>query len=143
MDVPHYILDLLTEELREMQIKLLKKVATRHGLDHAGLVAEFAPPPDTAVAIVPNTEIAITVQKTQPRRTPKSGDNRCMARVWNRGKGGQCTRARCNGTGVAGADDSGAGADYCSQHIEKRKHGRIDESVPKDTFPKKPVSLYK
>jgi len=52
-------------------------------------------------------------------------DDRCMARVWNRGQGGQCSRRR--------TEDS----ELCGQHdLEAQQrgltHGRIDGEIPKE-----------
>merc|ERR1719453_1999021 len=57
--------------------------------------------------------------------TPAVIDEKCcMARTWNDGKGGQCTRPR--------AENS----DLCAMHIKQRDsekglvHGRVDGEVP-------------
>lgn len=43
----------------------------------------------------------------------------CMARVWNSGRGGQCTKRRM-----------GQGSEFCSIHCHKHSHGRVDGPVP-------------
>ncbi|CAL1129085.1 unnamed protein product [Cladocopium goreaui] len=47
--------------------------------------------------------------------------DRCMARTWNGGKGGQCSRPKT------------ANADFCTRHAENLKwqvHGRVDGHIP-------------
>ena len=56
---------------------------------------------------------------------------KCMARIWNRGKGGQCSRNKVGNN------------DFCKQHIECRKHGRIDENIDRNIFVKNSKVLYK
>lgn len=124
---PEFIFDILSDELRKDKISLLEKVATKYKLNLNELISEFIEPEE----IIPKTKISINIEKKlEPRKPPT--ENRCMARIWGRGKGGQCTRKCCE-----------SGGEYCSQHISIRKHGRIDESVPKEKFPQKSKCLYK
>ena len=54
-----------------------------------------------------------------------------MARVWNTGLGGQCSREKKDG-------------DYCATHAPKQTHGRIDEEIPeakKSSFKKPRLSF--
>ena len=128
MEMPQFIFELFEKELRTIQINLLKKVATKKGLDHAELVEDFLP---KEIKLIPNTKTRIQVKKMHaPAEVPKP-ECRCMARVWNRGKGGQCLRTR-NDTNQ-----------YCLQHIKNRKHGRIDEPPSETIFPKNTKAVYK
>lgn len=122
---PEFIFDILNDELRKHDISLLEKVATKYKLNLDELISEFIEP----VEIIPKTKISIQIEKKLEPRKPPTQD-RCMARIWGRGKGGQCTR-KCM-----------ENSEYCSQHISIRKHGRIDETVPKDLFPQKSKCLY-
>lgn len=128
MDVPNFIHDILEHELRQLHIGLLEKVALKHGLIATELVAEFIP---DRLTIVPNSKVKVCVKKKVASTRIVEDARQCMARVWNRGKGGRCTRTK-HGS-----------CDYCCQHAENRKHGRIDEPVVKDLFPKDSASLYK
>ena len=137
MDTPQFIFELFEKELRTIQISLLAKVAISHGLNHAELIEEFIP---SRLILIPNTKTRVQVKKTNVTPSIPPPENRCMARVWNRGKGGQCIRSR----GVI--DNKSAAAiecEYCSQHQKNRKHGRIDEPPSKEIFPKEAKSLYK
>jgi hypothetical protein len=131
MEVPQFIFELFEKELRSIQIELLKKVATKHGLNIEEVVADFLP---EHLKIVPNTKTRIQVKKKHAPAEPPKAEVRCMARVWNRGKGGQCMRERLNNTRKC---------EYCSQHEKNRKHGRIDEQPSQKIFPQKANAVYK
>lgn len=124
---PEFILDILNDELRSYHIILLEKVATKHKLDLNELISDFL---EESAKIIPKNKISINIEKKLEPRTPPV-ECRCMARIWGRGKGGQCTR-KCSEK-----------SEYCIQHVSERKHGRIDESIPKDKFPQKTKCLYK
>jgi hypothetical protein len=129
MDAPQFIFDLFESELRNIQKDLLKNVATKFNLNHEELVKEFLP---EKLKLIPNTKISVSVhKKVAPRELP-ANEKRCMARVWNRGKGGQCTRFRMSSS-----------CEYCNQHEKNLKHGRIDETIKDKIFPKSANSLYK
>jgi len=131
MDVPCFIFEIFEKELRNIQIDLLKKVATKKGYDVEKFVNEFLPE-QTNLRLIPNSKTKIQIQKKNvANKSLPEKDKQCMARVWNRGKGGQCTRLKFENN------------EYCSQHIKNRKHGRIDESPSEEIFPKEFKSLYK
>jgi hypothetical protein len=136
METPQFIFELFEKELRNIQISLLRKVATSKGLDVEELINEFLP---KELKLVPNTKTVIHVKKKNAPPTPPAPEVRCMARVWNRGKGGQCIRNR----GEITNDNHKQVSEYCSQHEKNRKHGRIDEPPSKEIFPKEAKSLYK
>jgi hypothetical protein len=52
------------------------------------------------------------------RFTPDVIQQRCMARTWNGGKGGQCAQPRCNNS------------DTCLTHSQSCPHGRVDGPIP-------------
>lgn len=142
MDTPQFIFELFEKELRNIQISLLRKVATSKGLDLEELINDFLP---KELTLIPNTKTIIHVKKKNAPPLPPAPELRCMARVWNRGKGGQCIRNRgelsnCNANSNVNNKQF---SDYCSQHEKNRKHGRIDEPPSKDIFPKEAKSLYK
>ena len=131
--MPHFIFDLFEKELLNIQKELLSKVATKYKLNFDQLIEEFLP---KEVKLISNTKTSIQIKKIHKPFVPPLAQNRCMARVWNRGKGGQCLRNRFE-------DENGNIIDYCSQHKNNRKHGRIDESPNNNIFPKESKSLYK
>jgi hypothetical protein len=138
MDVPYFIFEIFEKELYNLQKNLLKKVATNKNLNFEELVKEFLDDTST-LKLVSNTKTRVQIEKknTEKQSVP-SPNKRCLARIWNRGKGGQCTRSR-----LCDEDDGSIKSDYCSQHIKNRKHGRIDESPSQEIFPKEFKSLYK
>lgn len=128
METPAYLWNLLEVEIYRIQSELLQRIATKYGLKHDQLMEEFIAAP---LKLVPNKKITIEVRKKiQPKPSP-SDDLRCCARIWNRGKGGQCTRPK--------KTDS----DYCAQHSTHLKHGDIREKVDRSIFPKQSQCLYK
>ena len=127
MEVPAFLFDLLNHQLREVQSELLEKVAKKYQLDVAGVKAEFL----GDIVLVPEKKEKVIICKKQKGRKLPCDDQRCMARIWNRGKGGQCTRFRKEG------------AEFCCQHLEKRKHGKISEEPPKEVFQHTTKILYK
>lgn len=135
MNQPKYIFEILQEELRQTHISLLKKIAKKYNINEKEIL-EFIDIPNEKNKIIPNSRISINVAKKVETRKEAPNNMRCLARIWGRGTGGQCTR-KCL------TDSNGAKSEYCLQHQNTRKHGRIDETPPKDKFPQKPNSLYK
>lgn len=131
MDAPSFIFDMFEKELKRMQTDLLLKVATKYNLNEDELIATFVK--ETQLTIVPNNNVTVVVHKkiNKLHKPPVNMENRCCARIWNRGKGGQCTRQACDNS------------QYCSQHKEHRKHGDITDRVDAKLFPKNPTALYK
>lgn len=127
MDVPSFLFDLLNQQLREVQEQLLENVAKKYQLDVGKVKEEFLGP----LVLIPEKKEKVIICKKQKGRKLPSDEQRCMARIWNRGKGGQCTRFRKEG------------ADCCCQHLEKRKHGLITEDPPKQVFQHTTKILYK
>ena len=130
MEAPSYLFDLFEIELRRLQEDLLKNVATKYKLDSDKLIDEFIPH-SSQLEIIPDNKLAIKVQRINNTRSVSNNDQRCMARIWNRGKGGQCTRIRTKN------------CDLCTQHTNNLKHGRFDQEVNRDIFVKKSTVLYK
>lgn len=121
-EVPSFIFTLLNKELFEIQRALLEKVANDKGLDTDELVATYLSDP---LSITPNTKTKVEVVKRKDPRPPPDPEHRCMARVWNRGKGGQCSRSR-----------SGPDCELCTNHAKmvSLKHGRISDRPPPGVF---------
>lgn len=122
MDAPKYLWDLLDRELRYSHTELLKKVATKYNLPLEEMISEFIP---KQTPLVPAKQVPIVIHKKMPPKQEPQEQDRCFARVWNRGKGGRCTRARTND------------CDYCAQHVKHRKHGDMREEAPREMYPKR------
>ena len=129
MDAPNFIFELFQNELENMQKTLIHKIATKYNLDEAEIVSEFVPA--RSLKLIPNTKVSVVVKKKLETKQVPELKNRCVARVWNRGKGGQCTRLK--------HED----CEYCAQHKINRKHGRIDEKAEKSIFPQSSHAVYK
>lgn len=125
MEVPAFIFECLQEEIKKVQVEVLKKVADKYGINLEDMVEEFV----SGVSL--NREEKVYICRKQRARTLPDEDKRCLARVWNRGKGGQCTRMKCDGE------------DFCVQHVAYQKHGVISAPPPKDVFGKSIRALYK
>lgn len=116
-DVPSFVFAILNKELREIQKKLLQNVATDYGLNQEELTARYLP--DDPVKITPNSTTKVEVVRRVNAKPPPPDHERCMARVWGRGKGGQCSKKR--------TQDS----EFCRNHSTSLlRHGRIDQTPP-------------
>lgn len=130
--VPDFLMGLLEQELRNLQEKLLLKVATEYDLDFDELVAKMLP--QKCIQVVPD-RIKV-VRKASPKPIVDVSQQ-CQARIWNRGRGGQCTRANKEGG-------------LCTHHAKELqkeghlRHGWIHEPPSKDVFGngKKTKALY-
>lgn len=124
--VPDFLLELLEAELRGIQERLLQRVAQQYNLNVQELIDKMLPPKPLQV-VLDNVQV---VKKSAPRR---EAEVRCQARVWNRGRGGQCTRACKVG-------------DLCTHHFKESekgglRHGLISEPPSKEIFGK-PKALH-
>ena len=114
MDVPSYILKLLDIELKDIQLQLLKKISEKYNISFESLKEDFI---ETAyLKILPEKDEKIIIYKTQKARIIPEENDRCIANIWGRGKGGRCSRKIIN-------DDR-----LCKQHTKGLKHGTIYDS---------------
>ena len=133
MELPGYIFQILENEFQQMQVEWLKKIADRYSIDLEELKETCIEP----LKIEPNQKTKIEViRKTKPRKTAVV-DERCKARIWNRGLGGQCSRKHL------------ANENLCTQHLkemnqhQKLRHGWYEEQPPMTVFNGKNKTLYK
>ena len=114
MDVPLYILKLLDIELKDIQLQLLKKISEKYNISLESLKEDFIETND--LKILPEKDEKIIIYKTQKTRIIPEEQDRCIANIWGRGKGGRCSRKIIN--------------DYrfCKQHTNTLKHGTIYDS---------------
>lgn len=126
MNIPSFVLTILEQELYEIQAKLIHKIAKDHDLDAEALISQHLKKP---LCVVPNTEKKVEIIRRNVERPSTPPDVRCIARVWNRGRGGQCTR-KCH-------EEHGF---YCMQHgkeLQDKKslrHGTIQDPPPREIF---------
>jgi hypothetical protein len=130
LTVPEYLSEIVNEEVLRVQKELLRRVSTR-----------FAIPYDQLESMLDQNGQTSQDEKVVVKRVKSakiiSEDERCQARTWSRGQGGQCTRRK---------GENG----LCLQHEKqlkddgKLKHGWIHEKRPKDTFTiRRPTALHK
>ena len=124
MDTPAFIFELLNKELQSIQEKMCREISVKYNLDFDEVSKPY-------LTIVKESEEKVFIcKKSKGRKVPQQ-DERCKARVWNRGKGGQCCRSQKEGTV------------FCTQHSEVRKHGVIADAPDRDIFPRKTRIIYK
>jgi len=122
MQTPEFIFDLIDRELRNVHVKLITDICNKYHLNSEEVIDEFLP--------IPKTKVVVSVI-TKKKHTPVTDNLRCQARIWNRGKGGQCQIK------------SKEGEQYCHFHCKSRKYGDIKDPVPRDLYPKNASSIYK
>ena len=120
MAVPQLIVNLFEDELRKHTATLLERVADHYQLDKQELLKRFQP----KVIIATNENIVIIRKK---KKIMPIDEERCCSRVWNHGKGGQCTRRIKADT-------------LCYQHQKELdqtgelRHGYMTEPAPPSIF---------
>lgn len=120
-DVPSFVFSILDKELHDIQKKLLENVATDYGLDINEIISRYLP--KEPITIMPNAVTKVEVVRRMDAKPPPPDAIRCMARVWGRGKGGQCSKKRT------------VDSDYCASHSSgSLRHGRIDQSPPSHIY---------
>jgi hypothetical protein len=106
--------------------ELLHRVASGRELDYESLLSDFG----NSFA-QSGMKLEVQMEKSEKKKSRKSSvpeEERCKARVWNGGKGGQCTRRGCKGPGN----------DLCGNHARcladkgDLPQGRIDGEVPEN-----------
>lgn len=112
--MPRFIFNLLESEIRKIQMDLLKQVEKEYDLDID--YSKMLGPLKIVSGAETTMEIKRKNRRLKPAATP---ENRCVARIWNHGEGGQCTRPKKYG-------------DFCHQHQmpDKRPHGIMSEESP-------------
>lgn len=115
---------MLNDELQKIQETMCREIAEKYNLDFDELSRPY-------LTITKQKEEKVFICKKIKNRKVPLDEVRCCARVWNRGKGGQCSRCRSEGE------------KFCKQHIETRKHGLITEPPKRTLFPKKSRIIYK
>jgi hypothetical protein len=136
-EIPQYIFGVLDKELFDIQYQLICKISAEYNLNVEEVVSKCLPQKQsTNIQPLTTKKIEVIAKKNAP--PPLEDELRCTARIWNRGRGGQCTRARMKG------------CDLCGNHRKllethgKLHHGRIHQPPPMDVFTGcKQVALYK
>jgi hypothetical protein len=124
MDTPAFIFELLNKELQNIQEQMCREIALKYNLDFEEVSKPY-------LSIIKDKDEKIVICKKIKSKKMPTEEERCMARVWNRGKGGQCARGKHGDTL------------FCCQHGENRKHGTINEKPKREIFPRKTRIIYK
>jgi hypothetical protein len=112
---------LLAQEMKEAVDRVLKRVAVDYAIPYDDLFAKYLA---DDVEILSSKLEHITIKRSVPRPDVPPED-RCMARTWNAGRGGQCKKRHA------------ADQEYCKAHAKAElKYGRIDQAAPAGVFNK-------
>lgn len=126
VDVPSFLLKVLENEIKDICIGVLKKVCDRHSLDFEEVCREVhlfgKNNEDSQLSLASERKQIINIVKKKPPKAVVEDSCRCMARVWNQGRGTQCTRRKIEGT------------ELCTQHSKNLKHGLITDKTPTQMF---------
>ena len=105
--------------------ELLQRVASGRELDYEGLLSDFG---NSFAQSGMKLSVQVEKPEKKSRKSSVPDEERCQARVWNGGKGGQCTRRGCKGPGN----------DLCGNHARclaakgELPQGRIDGDIPEN-----------
>lgn len=122
--VPDFLFAVIEEQLRKVQTDLLARVAKDYNLSEEELITRLLSTKPTKPVSMERIQI---IRKSAPRPCASEAE-RCHARIWNRGRGGQCTRKHI------------VNAKLCGQHQKKLDkegtlhYGWIHEPPSPDIF---------
>lgn len=123
LEIPGFVTALLAQEMKEAVDRVLKRIAADYAIPYDDLFAKYLA---DDVEILSSKLEHITIKRSVPRPIVPPED-RCMARTWNAGRGGQCKKRHA------------AGEEYCKAHakaVDSLKYGRIDQDPPAGVFNK-------
>lgn len=127
MSLPAFIFNQLQTELHAIELQLLGKISKTYDIPLEELKEEFLTP----LTVIPEAKDKIFISKKYKGRKIPTKEDRCQAIIWNRGKGGQCTRSKCEGE------------DCCKQHLCNLKFGKVDNQLMEKQFNKPIRAIYK
>ncbi|MGA1048219.1 MAG: hypothetical protein ACO3UU_09425 [Minisyncoccia bacterium] len=113
MDTPAFIFDILNNEIYTIHKDMLHKISKKYNIDINELTSEFLKP----LTVTPEEIEKVVIYKKHQRRSIPDTLNRCKACIWNKGKGGQCTRSCIQSQS------------FCAQHIDKQKNGTVFNKI--------------
>ena len=121
--IPIMIIDLFKQQINDMKIDLIKKIAKDYDLDEEELIEEYA----CDIEIISKSLENIQITKKHKYASKVKNEYRCEARIWNDGSGGRCKR---------GVNED----NLCTLHNNYKKQngtlkfGLIGEPKPKQVF---------
>ena len=122
-ELPVFVKSIFQNEINKIKINLIKQIANDYYLDEEELIKEYA----CDINIISKKMENIEIVKKNKYNNDISKNHRCLARVYNNGKGGQCKRSK-------NIDN------LCTLHYNqlqknnKLKYGLITEPKPADIF---------
>jgi hypothetical protein len=131
MSLPEFLHDIIQDEIVHIQKELLRKVAKKYHMNEEQLFKDILEP----LNVVSNNDVKVDIIRRKVPRVSIPDSERCVARIWNRGKGGQCTRR-----GSLNTLNTTSELKLCTHHFkeydanQKLRHGTIDSAPPKDIF---------
>jgi len=127
LNTPAFVFNTLQKELQDIQVKLLEKVSKTYDIPLDELTETFL----SDLTIIPEKKDKIYIcKKYKGRRLPMDKD-RCEALIWNKGKGGQCTRPKYNVEC------------FCKQHVSHLCFGSVKDPKHVDKFCIQDRAIYK
>jgi hypothetical protein len=127
MKTPAFVFNTLQQELQDIQVKLLENISKTYDIPLEELKEQFL----SDLKIVPEAKDKIYIcKKYKSRRLPMEED-RCQALIWNKGKGGQCSRPKYEYF------------DFCKQHKDHLCFGCVEKPKQEDKFAIQDRAIYK
>lgn len=127
MQTPAFIFNSLQKELQAIQLNLLEKVSKTYDIPLEELKEQFL----SDLKIIPETKEKIYICKKYKSRKIPMDEERCQALIWNKGKGGQCSRPKYED------------CEFCKQHKEHFRFGKVSEPKHVDKFDIQERVIYK
>lgn len=121
--IPTFVKDLLKQEINNIKIKLVEKIAKEYDLDEDELKEKYV----CDVEMISKSLENVQITKKQKYGSKVDTKHRCTARTWNNGAGGRCKRSQ-NENELCTLHNN-----YKKEH-GKLKYGLITEPKPKDIF---------
>jgi len=126
VELPNFVIGLFQNEINKIKINLIKQICKDFYLDEEELIKEYT----CDINLINKNLENIQIVKKNNYNSNLSDDDRCLARIYNNGKGARCKRSKNDGK-------------LCTLHNKiltregKLKCGYIDEPRPNGVFPNK------
>jgi len=121
--IPLFIKDLFKQEINNIKIKLIEKIAEEYDLDEDELKDRYI----CDVEMISKSLENVQISKKHKYGSKVDTKHRCNARTWNNGAGGRCKRTQNEN-------------ELCTLHNNSKKkngclkYGLITQSKPKEIF---------
>lgn len=90
IELPVFVKTIFEEKINEIKINLIKQISKDYFLDEEELIKQYT----CDIQIISNKMENIEIIKKNKYNNDISKKDRCIARVYNNGKGGQCKRSK-------------------------------------------------